>query len=287
MDKALISYLSSIIGSPVLDVHSISGGDISHAYKLATKSDVFFCKVQMKPEALEMFTAERSGLSAIRKTGVIKAPEVYYCEPWREGAVLVMEFLESKRPTESDLARFGRHLAEMHQQTNHTYGWESDNFIGSLPQSNAENNSWTLFYVQERLIPQLDLAVKQGMLSQEEVPSGEKMTDILEELFAGLKPGLLHGDLWGGNYMIRSDGNPYLIDPAVYYGHNEVDIAMSRLFGGFGQAFYNAYESTIIPDQLSDDRIRIYQLYYLLVHLNLFGRSYYSGVIAALKSYFY
>ena len=233
-----------------------------------------------------MFKAESNGLNAIRNTGVIKAPEVYYCEPWREGAFLIMEFLEAKMPTETELAQLGKQLATLHQQSNNSFGWECDNFIGSLPQSNTKNSEWSSFYVKERLVPQLELAVSQGMLSDKEMPSDEKMMEVLGELFAGSKPSLLHGDLWNGNYLICSDGTPCLIDPAVYFGHSEVDIAMSRLFGGFGPAFYRAYESIIPQDHFSDDRIRVYQLYYLLVHLNLFGRSYYSGVTSILKHYF-
>lgn len=286
MDKALVDHIAAFIGAPIVNVHSVSGGDISHAYKLSTRSDVLFCKIQMKETAFDMFKAEENGLNAIRNSDVINAPEVYYCEPWQEGAILVMEFLEAKRPTESELAKFGRQLAQLHKQSNNYFGWESDNFIGSLHQSNTKNSDWTSFYVKERLKPQLILAFNYGMLSDKEIPSDEKMMEVLQELFADLKPGLLHGDLWGGNYLIRSDGTPYLIDPAVYYGHSEVDIAMSQLFGGFGSVFYHAYESIIPLDKLSDDRIRIYQLYYLLVHLNLFGRSYYSGVTSILKQYF-
>ena len=286
MDQLLLEAISQWVGSPVLRHSAISGGDIFQAYRIETKSDVFFCKVQMKHVAFDMFKAESKGLDAIRRSGAILAPQVYSCEKWGEGAVMIMEYLESKRPSESELAKFGEQLAHLHQQTNSQFGWESDNFIGSLPQSNAKDANWTSFYVHERLRPQMQMAVEGALLSHKEIPSVEKMKEVLSDLFSGLKPSLLHGDLWGGNYLISPEGIPYLIDPAVYYGHNEVDIAMSRLFGGFGSAFYRSYESNIPLDQLSDDRIRIYQLYYLLVHLNLFGRSYYTGVVSILKHCF-
>lgn len=286
MDGSLLEAIGQWLGNPVLNHTAVSGGDISQAFRFTTKSEVLFCKVQMKSVAFEMFNAESIGLNAIRKTGVIQAPEVYSCERWGEGAVLIMEYLESKRPGESELEKFGKQLAQLHQQSEEFFGWSSDNFIGSLHQANNNHTDWTSFYVAERLRPQLNLAVEQNMLSEGEVPSDERMSEVLGVLFSDLKPSLLHGDLWGGNYLISSDGTPYLIDPAVYYGHNEVDIAMSRLFGGFGSSFYKGYESIIPMDQLSDDRIRIYQLYYLLVHLNLFGRSYYSGVMNILKHYF-
>ena len=175
----------------------------------------------------------------------------------------------------------------MHQHSSEFFGWDTNNYIGSLPQRNTKDQSWVMFYIEQRLSPQFDMARTQGLLSEGEIPSVDKMKKVLGEILSDVKPSLLHGDLWGGNYLISAKGIPYLIDPAVYYGHSEVDIAMSQLFGGFSSAFYDSYERVMPLDKLSEDRIKIYQLYYLLVHLNLFGRSYFSSVNAILKSYFY
>lgn len=124
------------------------------------------------------------------------------------------------------------------------------------------------------------------MLSGKEIPTIEKFTALLSEISVNVKPSLLHGDLWGGNFLISTDGTPYLIDPATYYGHSMVDIAMTRLFGGFGTEFYDIYhEITGKPDRY-EEQIELYQLYYLLVHLNLFGSGYYSSVSSILKRYF-
>jgi fructosamine-3-kinase len=112
------------------------------------------------------------------------------------------------------------------------------------------------------------------------------MEEILAALCQDIRPSLLHGDLWGGNYLIALDGTPYLIDPAVYYGHSEIDLAMSRLFGGFPQSFYRGYEQILPPGNRAEARLGLYQLYYLLVHLNLFGTSYYGRVKALLERYF-
>ncbi len=286
MDDLLLDALGQWIGSPVLNHSAVGGGDISRAYKVSTKSDVFFCKVQMKSMAYDMFEAERIGLDAIRNTGVILAPRVYACEKWGDGAVLIMEHVASKMPTESEYALFGRQLAYLHQQSKTFFGWDSDNYIGSLPQSNTKHKSWPEFYVNERLQPQLILATEQGLLDLNELPEESTMLSVMNTICADIPPSLLHGDLWSGNYLISTDGRPYLIDPAVYQGHSEIDIAMSKLFGGFGSAFYRAYHNVIAEDQFSSDRLKLYQLYYLLVHLNLFGRSYYSGVKAIIKSYF-
>ena len=274
------------MGSEVHGISPVSGGDIASAFLLKTTEEQFFVKMLLKPEALNMFQVEKAGLDAIRNSNTVRTPEVYFCEAIENGAFLLMEYVESKKPTDNELALLGKQLAELHQSEASLFGWDRDNYIGSLPQSNTQHPNWAQFYVRERLIPQLDLARKRGLLSSSEIPAERVMEEVLVDLSAVVRPSLLHGDLWSGNYLISSAGIPYLIDPAVYFGHNEVDIAMSRLFGGFGNSFYKAYENVYPGDTYSNDRINIYQLYYLLVHLNLFGHSYYSGVISIMKRYF-
>ena len=174
----------------------------------------------------------------------------------------------------------------MHQHTSDTFGLDQDNFIGRLPQRNTRHKNWTDFYTYERLWPQLELAKRKGLLKDNEYPKSEHIKNQLNYLFENVKPTLLHGDLWSGNYLISKDGTPYLIDPAAYFGHHEIDIAMSKLFGGFGDTFYSAYLNHVPTDKFTSARIEIYQLYYLLVHLNMFGNSYYGSVISILKTYF-
>lgn len=286
MNRALTEHLEQLLGHSIKEVRPVSGGDIASAFLLITETDRFFCKLLDRPDGLAMLEAESGGLNAIRACSVIKTPEVIHCANTNSGAILIMEFVESKRPNDSDLALFGRQLAQLHLQEAPYFGWKSDNYIGSLPQSNRKTEHWPEFYVGERLEPQFRAAVDSRLLSYSEVPSATTMLPVLRGLCPETNPSLLHGDLWGGNYLIAKDGCPYLIDPAVYFGHSEVDIAMSRLFGGFGHAFYKSYEDVIPSDADSMDRIKIYQLYYLLVHLNLFGSSYYSSVNAIVKQFF-
>ena len=286
MNSAIVEQIASLVGSPIKELTPVSGGDISSAYRIRTQTDQMFCKINTGSEAFKMFDAERVGLQAIRESRVIQAPEVYFCEALDNGAALVMEYVESKRGSESEMAQFGEKLARLHQQHGDFFGWDRNNFIGSLPQTNSKNLNWAIFYTEERLMPQLKLEVERSLLDRDEVPETTKMTGVLTELFDGVRPSLLHGDLWSGNYLINAEGVPYLIDPAAYYGHSEVDIAMSKLFGGFSPGFYSSYEKIHSGDKATEDRILIYQLYYLLVHLNLFGRSYYAGVIHILKQYF-
>ena len=287
MERLLRTSLETLMGVKIQSLVPLSGGDIAKAYLVKTSSDRLFCKYLQNPFALDMLRSERDGLNAIRNTGAIKTPEVYYCEKTEAGIVLLMEYIESRRPSTSDMYTFGTQLGLMHKETDPEFGWESDNYIGSLKQANNKHNRWVDFYVEERLEPQLQMAKNKGLLSETELPLREVMKNSLKEITSEIKPSLLHGDLWSGNYLISSEGVPCLIDPAAYFGHGEIDIAMSRLFGGFHDSFYQAYEKVLPSQGPVNDRLKVYQLYYLLVHLNLFGSSYYSGVKAILKSYFY
>ena len=197
-----------------------------------------------------------------------------------------MDYVNNKRPEPSDYSRLGMELARLHLGEQKDFGFTSDNFIGSLPQSNKIHTDWVEFYLEERLYPQLQLALRTNLLSKKEVPTKERGIDVFSRFLNDVSPSLLHGDLWGGNYLISTEGVPYLIDPAVYRGHFMIDIAMSKLFGSFGDEFYNAYHEIIPKPEYYNEQIDLYQLYFLLVHLNLFGRGYYSSVSEILNRYF-
>jgi fructosamine-3-kinase len=198
-----------------------------------------------------------------------------------------MEFIESKNPNEKDMDAFGHQLAQMHSYVGgESFGWDWDNFIGTLPQSNNKHRDWASFFVFERLLPQLKLSDERKLLSSDEIPSENTLLERCLRFFPRVRPALLHGDLWSGNYLISVQGDPYLIDPSVYFGDADVDLAMTRLFGGFSSRFYNAYREHIPIESFENERVDIYQLYYLLVHLNLFGKSYYPSVARVLKTYF-
>ncbi len=287
LDSNLIKHLEDIISLKITNSQPVSGGDISSAFLLYTENNTsFFLKVNHNSNALDMFKSEVFGLNTIASTNTIATPKVYACDLLSNKAYLLLEYIESKTPNEEDFKTFGKQLAELHSCYNDKFGLEQNNFIGSLPQSNSHHNGWLDFYTEERLKPQLELALSKGLLHKSEVPNASTIKANTLAYFQNIKPTLLHGDLWSGNYLISKSGEPHLIDPAVYYGHNEVDIAMTKLFGGFGSSFYNAYHEIIPPDKHTSNRIELYQLYYLLVHLNLFGSSYYSSVKRILQKYF-
>lgn len=281
-----ISKLSNLLGSEIKKISPISGGDISQAFLVETPTNRFFLKTNDSSFAQTMFETEKKGLATLARTKSIKIPKVYFTGIIEKTAFLLIEYIESKQAGDQDLERFGHQLADLHKNTDVQFGLEHDNYIGKLAQSNSRHNDWISFYTEERLIPQLKMAADKNLLSLGEIPSAEHIIKNLSRYMPNVEPGLLHGDLWSGNYLISTTGVPYLIDPAVYFGHGEIDIAMSRLFGGFGSAFYDAYFDRVKTEPGLDQRIEIYQLYYLLVHLNLFGSGYRSSVQKILQRYF-
>ncbi len=284
--RTLLNYLAERIGETITSYKPISGGDISNAFLVETNQNRFFLKANSQKEAYTMFVTEKKGLQIISQTNTIATPKVYYCGCYKSDAFLLMEYIEPKTPASKDLETLADHLASLHKTTASKFGLNQDNFIGNLPQSNKQHQGWAAFYFNERINPQLELAKSKGLLSINDLPKKQKIHRVLQELFQGITPSLLHGDLWSGNYLIAIDGTPYLIDPAVYYGHHEVDIAMSKLFGGFEPSFYQKYQEHFPFSEQTNARIDLYQLYYLLVHLNMFGSSYCNSVKRILTKYF-
>lgn len=286
MKQNLIDHLSNTLNISIKSIQPVTGGDISRAYKIESSHNTYFLKANDKASALKMFQQEANALQTISKTKTIKSPQVIQVASFENQSYILMEYVESKTPSNQDMALFGEQLAHLHLTHSDAFGFETDNFIGSLPQSNTTHNNWLDFYIEERLVPQLKIAIQRQLLSPAEVPDLSAMKLKTADIFKDVQPSLLHGDLWSGNYLISKDGTPYLIDPATYFGHSEVDIAMSLLFGGFGDSFYQAYHTVIPKETHTKARIELYQLYYLLVHLNLFGSSYYNSVKRIISKYF-
>ncbi|WP_185782554.1 fructosamine kinase family protein [Croceivirga lutea] len=287
MNKALQKHLAYVLCIRVNSIRAVSGGDISAAYGITADTEQFFCKVNGSPQGLALFEAEQQGLQALRKTKTISVPKVLWCGTFEGNAILVMEHITAKQASATDLEKLGQQLAVLHQlSAPPTFGFSNANFIGSLPQQNRTHSKWVDFFVQERLVPQFKLARDTQLVTATELPTESKLLKRCEALFPEVQPALLHGDLWSGNYLISENGEPYLIDPSVYYGHAEVDIAMTRLFGGFGQRFYDAYHEIRPEVSGCNERTALYQLYYLLAHLNMFGVSYKNSVLEIVKRYF-
>ncbi|MCL4121625.1 UNVERIFIED_CONTAM: hypothetical protein GTU68_031138 [Idotea baltica] len=233
-----------------------------------------------------MLACEKEGLDFIKSTNTISTPEVLALDQFDIYPFLLLEYIDAKPAEDSDFITLGRQLGEFHNKAGLSFGGIQNNFIGSLPQSNQTYSEWQPFYLWERLIPQLRTAVDAGHLPPAEIPNEEKWDPLFDQLLPEVLPSPLHGDLWSGNFLIQKDGSPFLIDPSTYYGHSEVDLAMSQLFGGFGPGFYESYREVVEPNEGEEERIKLYQLYYLLVHLNMFGLTYKPSVMGIIKDFF-
>ncbi len=268
----------------------VSGGDINRAYRLELSNGEALFMKENYAENLSFFTRECEGLEAIRKTAVISVPEVFAYGLDEKSAFLLMECVEQGKGITDFYEDFGRRLYGMHRADcasfviGGNYGFLNDNYIGAGHQENTPEDSWKEFFRNRRLLPQIRRAEAFFDAADRKKLDRllEKLDDILEEPD---KPALLHGDLWSGNYMCGPDGRAWLIDPAVYVGHPEADIAMTELFGGFPAAFYEGYFSGNRKPEAYEDRRDIYNLYHLLNHLNLFGGSYYGSVMRIVYHY--
>ncbi|MGH7553627.1 MAG: fructosamine kinase family protein, partial [Longimicrobiales bacterium] len=201
---------------------------------------------------------------------------------------LLLEWLEPGRANTRTMPDLGNVLARAHHNRGEAFGWPTDNFIGSLPQGNDWMKSWPEFWRSRRLLPQLERAYAAGHFDARDRRRFDVLLERLEVALAnaaGDGPSLLHGDLWSGNVHVMRDGSAALVDPSSYYGHREVDLAMAELFGGFDRAFFDAYrEAWPVAEGYREVRRPIYQLYYLLVHVNHFGAGYVAGSKAAVEA---
>jgi fructosamine-3-kinase len=279
------------LGPPV-SLRGLGGGCIADAAVagFADGSRVFVKRAAGRPG---MFEAEAAGLSALAAASAIRIPRVLAVSQ----DALVLEMLEAAPRRAGFFEDFGRRFAALHQHRGRACGFDSDNFIGSTPQPNRpldgpwdsaavdDGCGWPLFFLERRLRFQVDLASHRG---------GDELARLLDRAEACIlellgcsiePPVILHGDLWGGNYIVDERGEACLIDPAVYYGHREADLAMTRLFGGFDRAFYAAYDEAapLLPGH--EERLPIYQLYHVLNHFNLFGGGYYQQSRRILERY--
>jgi protein-ribulosamine 3-kinase len=269
----------------IYSAENVSGGCINECFRLNTSKGLFFLKLNEAAAFPGMFDAEMQGLKLLASTKEIRVPVVYETGIVDTTAFLFTEFVERGSTLTDSSRNFGRKLAALHQHSAGYFGLEYDNYIGSLPQQNTRTEKWPDFFVQSRLIPQIELARKNGLLENSTEKKFESLFKKINTLFPEEKPSLLHGDLWSGNYFWNKDGEPCLFDPAVYYGHREMDIAMTLLFENFGNDFYTGYNEIYPLQNGWKERIALCNLYPLLVHVNLFGSGYLSQLSHALNKY--
>lgn len=260
----------------------VYGGSINECYRWDSDASPLFVKIAPARNS-DMLAAEAAGLEELRRADSVRVPRVLGVGTAAGNAWLALEWIASGAPSRATDTLLGEQLARQHRTMQAAFGWGRDNTIGSTPQLNEWCDDWVGFFRDRRLRYQLDLAARNGFGGRLQ-ERGSALLECVAGFFATHRPApsLLHGDLWGGNRICDERGHPVIFDPAVYYGDREADLAMTRLFGGFGPGFYAAYEAAWPLDAGAGARIDLYNLYHVLNHLNLFGGGYLRQATAAL-----
>ncbi len=281
MTGDLRGAVEKVLGCGCLEVLPLVGGDICEAFLVTLESN---CRVFVKTRRNAppgMFESEARGLAWLAESGSLRVPQVLA----HRVEFLILEHLESApRPSDFD-QKLGCGLAALHRFEATEFGWESNNFIGTLPQKNTPCSGWAEFYAERRLRPLLERAASSRLTRSDWSVRFEKVFRDLPARLPDEFPSRLHGDLWAGNLLTGPQGEPCLIDPSVYGGHREMDLAMMRLFGGFGSEVFAAYQESFPLLAGHSERVPLYQLYPMLVHLNLFGPGYADGVEQRLRAW--
>ncbi|WP_051205817.1 fructosamine kinase family protein [Butyrivibrio sp. FC2001] len=290
--KSLNEAISMTFGSTVTieNRQVVHGGDANDAYALMLSDGKRAFLKENTASNADFFRAEAEDVAAIGDTDTLRVPTIHAYGTDGNRAFLLMEYIERKGPCKDFWDKLGCGLAMMHKAdtskyvNDGKYGFKSNNYIGAGKQKNTPKESWIEFFSECRLRPQFKLA--EAYFDMDVIKAADRLMDHLDRfLFEPEFPSLLHGDLWAGNFMSDENGEPMLIDPAVYVGCSEADIAMTELFGGFDKRFYVAYFDSMGKVQGYEDRRDLYNLYHLLNHLNLFGIAYLPAVVRTIREF--
>ena len=284
LNNELINQISESLQTTIKSYSPLTGGDINEVYILESKLKKFVIKVNRTDLYPNMFETEMNGLLKLKKGNSIRIGNPIKVINHKGLSILILDHIKKGLMTKELWINFGSQLNLLHQKTQDKFGLNEANYIGCLHQSNINETSWANFYANQRLEPMLKMAINSGYLKGYS-SRFEKLYSKLSNLFPEESPALLHGDLWSGNFIAGENNKVWLIDPAVYYGHREMDIGMTLLFGGFNKLFYESYNANNPLENEWKERIQLTQLYPLLVHVNLFGGEYVVSVKSAIDRF--
>lgn len=268
-----------------LQIYPVSGGSINETYRLHYGKERFFCKANSATKFPHLFQKEKAGLSLLALHGNPKTPSVIDCFEAEGSQFLLLHWIQPGEQSETFWKTFGEGLAALHSVKGTQFGLEEDNYMGSVPQQNNQHDNWSQFFAEERLLPLLQRCSAANLLTRNDCSRLESLMQKLSTIFNTEEPSLLHGDLWSGNFLCNENAEPVLIDPAVYYGHRSVDLAMTTLFGGFRESFYQAYHYHYPLPSNYREQWAVCNLYPLLIHLYLFGTGYISSIRNTLQQF--
>lgn len=296
LQEYLYQILSNKLGLKIssLQLHSIGGGSINDTYQVKMNSNrKLFLKLNSIAKYPRLFEKEKNGLEFLDKQKIIHVPAVISCEEIDNYQILLLEWIEGGLKSGDFWKQFGEKLARLHQRTwpnkdgGTLFGLDEDNYMGALVQVNHPTDTWIDFFSRYRLQPQIKLATQKGFLQTKHLSAFENLHPRLQEIFGEENSSLVHGDLWSGNFMCGQGSEPVLIDPAIYFGHRSMDLAMTTLFGGFDRTFYESYNYHFPFPKNYHAQWDICNLYPLLIHLNLFGAGYLGQVESILERFRY
>jgi fructosamine-3-kinase len=268
-----------------LTYRSVRGGDVNEAYELEFEKGALFLKTNASEALPGLFPKEAAGLKRLAAAGGLAIPEVVLVDELEGQEFLVLEWIQTGLKPKHYWLDFAAGLAQIHRQSKPFFGLEEDNYIATLNQSNQAHSNWADFWANQRIEPLFARARDQGYFGKEASAMISRYLHLTEELIPEEPPSLLHGDLWGGNHLVGANGKAYLIDPAIYYGHREVDLAMMQLFGGFPHEAFEAYQQLFPLEPGWSKRLAFHQVYPLLVHVNLFGTAYASQTLSVIRRF--
>ena len=282
-DQDLEKILKNIAGEHSIDLtewEAIGGGDICEVFLITgSKKENFILKLIDATGIPDIFPKEMKGLITLKETGCIDIPAPVATGEHNGNSYLLLEYRAKGKAPGDFWEKFGEQMACLHKNIHENFGFSEDNYIGSLLQKNTWTTDASGFYINQRLKPQLELA------TQYELNISEDFFENIAENIPDEPPSLIHGDLWDGNFLINAEGNPCLFDPAVAYAPREMDLAMMKLFSGFDRKLFDVYNEVFPLERGFEERLPLWQLYYLLIHLNIFGKGYRNQVVNIIKKY--
>lgn len=280
----LTTLLESRLNQQIRNISTMHGGDINQVYLIETPENSYVLKRNSKERFPGMFVKEARGLNILAGSG-LRTPKVSDVFEDASDQYLLLERIREERAGGFMWKRFGKQLALTHRKTAAQFGLDHDNYIGSLVQKNEQLDTWAEFFAEKRILPLAREARDKGLLDKQLLLELEKLLGKWPELIPVEQPALLHGDLWSGNLLSGRGQEPVLIDPAVYYGHREMDLAMTAMFGGFDPLYLETYHESFPLETGWESRFALHNLYPNLVHLLLFGRVYLSNIASVVSRY--
>ncbi len=288
IQKYLNQLISEKLGLQIFSLQflTVGGGSINNTFQVKINHNIkYFLKLNSVKKYPGLFEKEKNGLDFLAKHKIFHLPAVIACDAMDDRQILLLEWINSGLKSEQFWEQFGEQLAKQHKVTNSHFGFIEDNYMGALTQLNKQCENWIDFFIHCRLQPQIKMATEKSLLKTKHLTAFEKLFLRLMDIFNEENPALLHGDLWSGNFICNENSRPVLIDPAVYFGHRSMDLAMTTLFGGFDKLFYEAYHHHFSFPGNYHEQWEICNLYPLLIHLNLFGSGYLREIENTLQKF--